>query len=44
MRHALEFFDDGRDPVLQLTSARDGNEPDPARWLALVAAGRPPPR
>jgi len=36
MAYALEFFDTAGDPVLQLTSAREGNEPDPERWLALV--------
>jgi len=34
--HALEFFDAAGDPVLRLTSARAGNEPDPDCWLALV--------
>ena len=45
MAHALEFFDAAGDPVLQLTGAREGNEPDPERWLALVGRlGDPRPR
>ena len=35
--HALEFYDTAGDPVLQLSGARDANEPDPDRWAALAS-------
>jgi len=34
--HALEFYDTAGDPVVQLSGARDANEPDPDRWAALA--------
>lgn len=34
--YALEFFDAAGDPILRLTGVRDGNEPDPDRWLTLL--------
>ena len=34
--YALEFFDAAGDPVLRLTGAQEGTEPDSERWRALI--------
>lgn len=45
VEHVLEFFDAAGDPVLQLAGAREGNAPDPDRWLAVIhRLGDPRPR